>query len=86
MVILPSSFFLWNSTTSSLTRRTIFGLDLDRGSNDGDKYFQGLNIQNSTFSVRAEWNTGPTEPITIYSYIRHDCGFIISDGVCIASR
>jgi hypothetical protein len=68
------------------TKRAILGIDLDRGSNDGDKYFQGINIQNSTLSLRVEWNTGPTESQIMYAYVMHDVGFVIENGVCIASR
>jgi hypothetical protein len=82
---------VYNSDTSiyaddASTKRFIAGIDLDRGSNDGDKYFQGINIQNSTLSLRVEWNVGPVEPITLYAYVMHDCGFVIENGVCIASR
>jgi hypothetical protein len=84
------SHLLYNSETASWggdasTKRFIAGIDLDRRSNDGDKYFQGINIQNSIMAVRVEWNTPATEPITLFSYVMHDIGFVIQDGVCKAS-
>jgi hypothetical protein len=68
------------------TKRAILGIDLDRGSNDGDRYFQGINIQNSTVSLRVEWNTGPAESQIMFAYVMHDVGFVIENGVCVASR
>jgi hypothetical protein len=82
--VYNSSLSTWADDASC--KRCILGIDLDRGSNDGDKYFQGVNIQNSTISLRANWNTGPTESQTLYAYVMYDCGFIIQDGVCVVSR
>jgi hypothetical protein len=82
--IYNSSVSTWVGDYS--TKRTVLGLDLDRGSNDGDKYFQGINIQNSTIALRVEWNTGPAESQILYTYVMHDVGFVIENGVCIASR
>lgn len=87
--VLNSS--IYNSTHSSwandaFTSRCILGIDLDRGSNDGDKFFQGVNIQNSVLSIRATWNTAATEAQTLYTYVMHDVAFVIQDGVCMASR
>jgi hypothetical protein len=82
--IYNSEVSTWAGDAS--TKHAILGIDLDRGSNDGDKYFQGVNIQNSTISLRANWNTGPTESQTLYAYVMHDVGFVIQDGVCVASR
>jgi hypothetical protein len=84
------SHSLYNSETAGWAqdascKRWLAGIDLDRGSNDGDKYFQGISIQNSAVAVRVEWNTPATEPITLYTYIMHDVGFIIEGGVCKAS-
>ena len=62
------------------------GLDLDRGSNDNGKYYQGMSLLNSTTSIRCAWNTGPTESQTLYAYMMHDVGFIIENGYVIVSR
>lgn len=68
------------------TKRAILGIDLDRGSNDGDKFFQGVNLVNSIVSLRAEWNSPIVESQTLYAYCMHDIGFVIQDGMCVASR
>jgi len=75
----------WDSD-SSRTKRTILGIDLDRGSNDNDKYFQGMNLMNSTTSIRCVWNTAATEPHTLYAYVMHDVSFLIQNGYVVVIR
>jgi hypothetical protein len=82
---------LYSSTISThagdeVTKRALFAIDLDRGSNDSDKYFMGVDVQNATTALYLTWNAGIVEPQTLFTYAMHDVGFIIQDGVCIASK
>ena len=83
-VLYSSPVSTWAGDASC--KRTVLGIDLDRGSNDNDKYYQGMNLLNTTTAVRCAWNTAPTESQTMFSYMMHDCGFIIENGYVLVSR
>lgn len=68
------------------SKRCLMGIDLDRGSNDSDKYFMGVNVQNAVTSLYLNWNTSIVESQTLYTYVMHDVGFIVEQGVCFASK
>ena len=85
------SKYLYSSAISTWAgdeniQRTILGIDLDRGSNDNDKYYQGMNLLNSTTSIRCAWNIAPSASQTMYAYVMHDVGFVIQDGYVMVSR
>lgn len=82
--IYSSAVSTWADDVNA--KRTILGIDLDRGSNDNDKYYQGMNLLNSTTSIRCAWNTAPTDPQTLYAYVMHDVGFVIENGYVMVSR